>query len=135
MKCSNCGSNEFFTHHLQGPTDDGWWHSDEVIPFVCAKCGHIEFFVDEKIVKRHNDSIKAEKERAIKKAKIIEEIEAAKKRIDLLIPITKDENKTVKEVRDAQNEINRLNTNLKNLNSDLSTLNIIKSSSNSKLVY
>lgn len=56
MKCSNCGGTDFDQIGLEGPTDDGWWHSDELNLFVCKKCGHVEMFMK---TKSKEDSKKA----------------------------------------------------------------------------
>ena len=106
IKCQNCGSTNFKTTSL------GWILATEgnftVNAYACQDCGHIELFepsLDSYAKYLREEAEKKRQKEALERKKKEEE---RKTRIDELIKITKDENSTVKQVREANEELDRL---------------------------
>ena len=106
IKCQNCGGTNF------SPTKLGWILSTEgeftVNAYACQSCGHIELFEpssDSYAKHLREEAEKKHQQEALERQKKEEERKA---RIDELIKITKDENSTVKQVREANEELDRL---------------------------
>lgn len=106
ITCQICGGVDF------QPTTIGTICATEgsfhVNAYACQHCGHIELFEpsldsyakylrEESEKKRQQEALERQKKEAERKA-----------RIDELIRITKDENSTVKQVREANKELDRL---------------------------
>ena len=106
IKCQNCGGVDF------QPTTIGTICATEggfhVNAYACQNCGHIELFephLDQ--YARHLKNEAHRKKQHDEWEKHFQE-EARKTRIEELIAITKDENSTVKQVREANEELDRL---------------------------
>ena len=106
IKCQNCGNTNF------KPTELGWILATEgqftVNAYACQNCGHIELFEPSldlyaKQLRMEEDKKRQQEEVERKKAE-----EARKARINELLKITKDENSTIKQVREANEELDRL---------------------------
>ena len=106
IKCQNCGGVNF------KPTQIGYILATEghftVNAYACQICGHIELF--EPSLDTYALHLKAEAEKKKQQGEIEKQKQAEERRlrIDELIKITKDENSTVKQVREANEELDRL---------------------------
>ncbi len=106
IKCQNCGGTNF------SPTNLGWILATEgkftVNAYACQSCGHIELFepsLDSYAKHLREEAEKKHQQEALERQRKEQERKA---RIDELIKITKDENSTVKQVREANEELDRL---------------------------
>ena len=106
IKCQNCGDTCF------KPTRLGVILATEgeftVNAYACQNCGHIELFepsLDSYAKYLREEEEKKRQQEVSERQKKEEERKA---RIDELIKITKDENSTVKQVREANEELARL---------------------------
>ncbi len=106
IKCQNCGGVDF------QPTTIGTICATEgrfhVNAYACQNCGHIELFepsLDSYAKHLRKEAENKRQQEALERQKKEEERQA---RIDELIKITKDENSTVKQVREANEELDRL---------------------------
>ena len=106
IKCQNCGGTCF------KPTSLGIICATEgkftVNAYACQNCGHIELFepsLDSYAKHLRKEAENKRQQEALERQKKEEERKA---RIDELIKITKDENSTVKQVREANEELDRL---------------------------
>ena len=106
IKCQNCGGAKF------APTKLGWILATEgkftVNAYACQYCGHIELFEPSLDLYAEHLREEAEKKRQKEALERQKKEEERKARIDELIKITKDENSTVKQVREANEELDRL---------------------------
>ena len=125
MKCLNCGSQEFFQIQLLNTSIilDFPRNAQIVTSYACKKCGHVELFAPQEIIDNQlaKENRKLEEEKL--KSDCSQKIEELKKQIADLELIIKDENKTVKAVKHAQEE---LANKQKDLNYYLTILNSIK---------
>lgn len=103
MKCTQCGNDKFFNVRLEGPTDDGWWCSENFVPFVCDKCGHVELYVSQKVLDKYTVKQKEDTSEAEFNKEKVDIIERIVSEIQTLKTFITDENNTVKEVKEAQN--------------------------------
>ncbi len=93
-------------------TEGGAWTPIEingkpVIGCICKKCGHIEFFSKEALAKYNKDC--ADKKKAdIAKQVAAKRYESLKKELKQLEDVIKDENQTVKAVKDAKERIEKV---------------------------
>lgn len=124
MKCLNCGSQEFFQIELLNTKIilDFPRNAQIVTSYACKKCGHVELFIPQEIIDdrlaKENRKFEAEK----LKSDCSQKIEELKKQIADLELIIKDENQTVKAVKQAQEE---LTNKQKDLNHYITKLNSI----------
>ncbi len=106
MKCTQCGSTELFKSVLEVVGFEALCRSENFIPYVCEKCGHVEFYAKETYVK----SVLEKRAEAFAKEEFEKE---KKKKIDIILAeienlkvIIDDENRTVKEVKCAKEQMN-----------------------------
>ena len=106
ITCQICGGTDF------QPTTIGTIYSTEgsfhVNAYACQNCGHIELFepsLDSYARYLREEAAKKRQQEALERQKREEKRRA---RINELIQITKDENSTVKQVREANEELDRL---------------------------
>lgn len=106
ITCQICGGVDF------QPTTIGAICSTEgsfhVNAYACQNCGHIELFepsLDSYAKHLHEEAAKKRQQEALERLKREEKRRA---RINELLQITKDENSTVKQVREANEELDRL---------------------------
>ena len=109
IKCLNCGKTEFEPTVIGDVSSiDGCCFRSTINAYACQNCGHIELFephLDQ--YARHLKNEAHRKKQHDEWEKHFQE-EARKTRIEELIAITKDENSTVKQVREANEELDRL---------------------------
>ena len=106
ITCQICGGTDF------QPTTIGTICSTEgsfhVNAYACQNCGHIELFepsLDSYARHLREEDAKKRQQEALERQKTEEKRQA---RINELIRITEDENSTVKQVREANEELDRL---------------------------
>ena len=119
MKCPNCGNEEFYSISFTtggGCVEGGAWEPIEasgvpVEAYLCKKCGRIELY--------GTNALEAIKAREEEKAKQEAEKMAVEKRKDALLKekekleaIVRDENQSVKAVREAQERLKEINKEL-----------------------
>ncbi len=122
MKCPNCNCEVFYKDTLMTGgycTEGGAWkpievHGCPVDAYICKNCGRIEFYSLEAL-KKHvaEDERKAKEETFIKakeekKAKLLSE----KKELSLIV---NDENQTIKRVKEAQERLKKIESELQYL--------------------
>ena len=105
MKCAQCGKNEFIKYQLCGPTDDGFWRSVEIVPYICKNCGHVEFFVTKETLQEalDNEQTNFLKEEFEKNKQ--EQIVKLEQEIARLKQFIADENNTLKDIKSAEKEL------------------------------
>ena len=128
MKCPNCGCANFYESTLRtgcGCTEGGAWEPIElngrpVVAYLCKKCGRVELYAPDALadILKKEEETKRKQEEEILKEKAIKELRA--RREELLL-IVRDENRTVKEVNAARNEIASIENKLKQLGVTLNT--------------
>ena len=106
IKCQYCGSTCFKPTRLGVicATEGGF----TVNAYACQDCGHIELF--DPLLDAYAEHLRDEAEK-IRQQEALEQQkkeDARKARIAELLKITKNENSTVKQVREATEELNRL---------------------------
>lgn len=104
IKCSNCGGTDFKRTTIGTIlATEGRFH---VNAYACEACGHIELFAPESDryaeELRRQEAIRREEEAQRRK----QEEETKQKRREELLKIINDENSTVKQVKEAQEELN-----------------------------
>ena len=106
ITCQICGGTDF------QPTTIGTICSTEgsfhVNAYACQNCGHIELFepsLDSYAKHLREEAAKKRQQEALERQKREEKRRA---RINELLQITKDENSTVKQVHEANEELDRL---------------------------
>ncbi|MBR2019452.1 MAG: hypothetical protein IKA05_03555 [Clostridia bacterium] len=105
MKCTQCGNDKLFRTKLEGPTDDGYWNSVDFVPFVCDKCGHVEFYVSQEVLEKYVIKQKEDIAEADFNTEKNEKIERIILEIQKLKVLIADENNTVKEVKEAKESL------------------------------
>ena len=122
MKCPNCGCEIFYERKITTNgccTEGGAWQpiiigSFEMKGFICKKCGRVEIYCPE-APEAFEEQEEAEK-KAIKAAKEKQNrINALVSKRDELLKIVSDENQTVKAVREAKSELEKIDRELENL--------------------
>jgi len=105
MKCTQCGDSKFSEVRL--PVSEGGWVED-VEAYACLNCGHIELFLSEEKIQRIKNDIKEkiEVEKYNKKLEIKKQ-KLQKNKVELL-RIVEDENRTVKEVKEAKQRLKKV---------------------------
>lgn len=106
IKCSNCGGTDFKRTTIGTIlATEGHFH---VNAYACEACGHIELFAPES--DRYAEELRKQEalRRAEEEQKRKQEAEAKQKRKEELLKIINDENSTVKQVREAQKELDNL---------------------------
>lgn len=107
IRCQNCGGEDF------EPTTLGEIVATEghfsVNAYACQNCGHIELFEPSLDLYSKHLREKANEERKQQELQKERLKEAREARIAELIEITKDENSTLRQVREAKEELKRLN--------------------------
>jgi len=113
MKCTQCGNsklNKVRITHSEG----GWLEG--VSSYVCVKCGHIEWFLDNSSTVKANNQLEQklqqENEERIRKEEALV-TQKYKTERDRLEKIINDENQSVKAVKDATKELKILDDNYK----------------------
>jgi predicted nucleic-acid-binding Zn-ribbon protein len=118
MKCSQCGGTKFLDIQVSfggcnAFSGDGVEYPRTADSFVCEKCGHIELFIEKATLTAYYEKVKQDKE--LEQAQKIYNQERKKlqgeiTRLEILI---KDENQTVKTIKDAKEQLNRLQNELR----------------------
>ena len=126
MKCPNCGCQDFKETTLFNASLDAWSSIDScVTAFACANCGRIELYAndsqtvkDYKAVQRktHNDAIMVQI--GAKKA----ELDVFASRLDVVEKTIADENRSVKDVREAKELVSKLKRHIEYLKSEIKRL-------------
>lgn len=122
MKCPNCGCADFYESTLT--TGFGCTEGGSLVPiilfegsikgYICKNCGRVELFSPtglENCLKRETE----EKKRVEFESSKQERIQALKKEIEQLKIITKDENQTVKVVKEAERRLMEAENELANV--------------------
>ena len=106
FRCANCGGTDFEKTRIGeilATEGEIWVHS-----YVCTRCGHIELFDPDydAFADYLNKLAEQEKQaKIVKRQKKEEERQKEMKRLEVIIS---DENSTVKQVREAQEKLNKL---------------------------
>ena len=109
IKCLNCGKTEFKPTVIGDVSSiEGCCFRSTINAYACQNCGHIELFEPSLDLYAKHLREEAEKKRQQEALERQKKVEERKARIDELIKITKDENSTVKQVREANEELDRL---------------------------
>ena len=77
----------------------------DVDAFVCLKCGRVEFYAKKEIVDKRLAEAERKKEIEAERERIDQEIALKQKELSKLEAVAKDENQTVKAVREAEERI------------------------------
>lgn len=115
IKCQNCGGTNF------KPTSIGTILATEgefsVNAYACQRCGHIELFEPrlDMVAKQICEERKAQRQQAELERKKVEEIRQQK--IKKLNEIINNEDSTVRQVKEAKKELERIKNN-RNLNNE-----------------
>lgn len=123
MKCPNCGGQIFYEREITtngNCTEGGAWQpillgSFQMMGFICKNCGRVEIYCPgspESFKKQEAAQKKAAEEEQTRQQRV-EELNNRKK---VLNAIVSDENQTVKAVREAKEELVRIDEELKVLN-------------------
>ena len=106
FRCANCGGTDFEITKIGDilATEGAIW----VHSYVCTKCGHIELFDPDFDAFADYLNELAEQERQAKIAERQKKEEERKQEMKRLEAIINDENSTVKQVREAQEKLNKL---------------------------
>lgn len=132
MKCLNCGNTEMFEVSMSQSFRHGEIITEpieRISSFACAKCGHIELFASEEMIKSYEEH-KKKKAIAEKQKKELEEeqysirgrIDKLEKEIFELRKFVGDEHNTVKQVKEGKEKIRVLECELIKLESSLKDL-------------
>ena len=122
-KCPYCGSTDFVEINLVEVSGLDVGCTQNVTSMACVKCGHMDIVAKPEIIKKRLDSIKAEQDRKAEIVNLKKQIEEVKAEIKRLKAIIADENQTVKAVKEAKEEINGYENELRNLEGKLKSYN------------
>ena len=117
IKCTQCGNGKFFRTVLNTECTDGncYGLQKHAVSYSCFKCGHIEWFVRNEILKAHID---AERKNELFKQKVAN-YERRRKELRAQIievqRIVNDENQIMKVVNEARQKLAYLQNELQNL--------------------
>ena len=118
-KCPHCGSTEFVGIPLASVSGLDVGYDEYVSAMACVKCRHVELVAYPEVVEKELNRIKTEEKKAAEKVKLEKRIKEIKSEIDNLKKISKDENQTVKTVREAKEKIIQLEEELRALQDKL----------------
>ena len=119
MKCPNCGYEDFYAiSFATGPgcVEGGAWEPIEVsgVPveaYLCKKCGRIELYGTKalKVIKAGEEEKAKHEAEKLAKEKRTKDLLREKEKLEAII---KDENQTVKAVREAEERLKEVNKEL-----------------------
>lgn len=114
MKCPNCGNTEFEKMSIIDSdicaTEGRVWQI--VDAWVCVNCGRVELYMPKKNIdeRLEENRIEAEHQKAVEIRKQAEN--RLRIRMQELTEILKDENRTIKELKEVQQELNEIQNKL-----------------------
>lgn len=110
MKCPNCGKKEFIEMPLfeSSVLATSGRITQLVDSFVCLHCGRVELYMPEELINEKLERDQKEWERLQAAENRKKEEQQLRHRMNELETILKDENRTLKELKNAQKELSEI---------------------------
>lgn len=99
IRCTHCGNYNLFPYAIDTGAD---FLAQGPSTFVCRNCRHIEWFVDEKVIKSQEKKERIQTEYAQALAEYEQKKATLEEQIQVLKTIARDENQTVKTSLEAK---------------------------------
>lgn len=105
MKCPNCGKTEFEQMQLYEIYCTEGGAKQIVQSYVCMNCGRVELFMPQESINKRIEQKRVAEERRQAEENRKREEERLRNRMQELEAFLQDENRTLKELKEAQREL------------------------------